>query len=266
MKDNNAKEYSKYLEMPMTKPPAEIVNILERGPISTKLALEIHNVDELLSDEELPCEIGYCLFPDGTGYAAIETIMPGVTAEMIDWWFVWHSLDPIRYKIWNPQEHQDIYVLRSTLMHRLNMNLSFRERNWGTVDVVTENIGTGTIDICIQFLSPEEFGYDINKYNKSNIVTIVSSNGYIKEKNQSFEDAMPIMTSTGTYRQVEGGLVLRSRFWFGWSIVDKKPVLVNDNIELEQVKGISYHCMKEYNHLAKILPSVYYENYKKPIK
>ena len=27
---------------------------------------------------------------------------------MIDWWFAWHALEPLRYKIWNPPCHFEI--------------------------------------------------------------------------------------------------------------------------------------------------------------
>jgi hypothetical protein len=28
-----------------------------------------------------------------------------VTAEVIDWWFAWHPLDSLRYRIWYPPQH-----------------------------------------------------------------------------------------------------------------------------------------------------------------
>ena len=32
--------------------------------------------------------------------------MPGVTSEMLDWWFPWHSVgSDLRYKIWDPEDH-----------------------------------------------------------------------------------------------------------------------------------------------------------------
>mgnify|MGYP006964173643 CR=1 FL=1 len=32
--------------------------------------------------------------------------MPGVTGEMLDWWFPWHSVgSDLRYKIWDPEDH-----------------------------------------------------------------------------------------------------------------------------------------------------------------
>ena len=41
--------------------------------------------------------------PNGTGYLANKTEMPGVTPEMFEWWFAWHSLEDLRYRIWDPR-------------------------------------------------------------------------------------------------------------------------------------------------------------------
>ena len=32
----------------------------------------------------------YCVMPNGTGFLANRTEMPGVTPEMFEWWFAWH--------------------------------------------------------------------------------------------------------------------------------------------------------------------------------
>ena len=44
--------------------------------------------------------------PDGVSYVAVRTPMPGVTAEMVDWWFDWHPRDPLRYRVWHPAAHR----------------------------------------------------------------------------------------------------------------------------------------------------------------
>ena len=43
--------------------------------------------------------------PDGVGYVAVRTAMPGVSGEMVDWWFDWHPRDPLRYRVWHPLAH-----------------------------------------------------------------------------------------------------------------------------------------------------------------
>lgn len=82
------KPFAKYFHRPMTPPPKEAGDALAKGPIDPSLALPIQDKDKLLDSGYLPCERGYCVMPDGTGFVAGLTKMPGVTMEMLDWWFV----------------------------------------------------------------------------------------------------------------------------------------------------------------------------------
>lgn len=53
----------------------------------------------LLENDYLPFEAGYAINADGMSHIAASTYMPGVTGEMIDWWFGWiHNTD--QYKLW----------------------------------------------------------------------------------------------------------------------------------------------------------------------
>ena len=63
-------------------------------------------------------------------------------------------------------------------------------------------------------------------------------------------------------RPVEGGCELRSRFWIGYSAIDGKPVkTLPDGIKLPlaPVKALLTHNIKEFTHLAAILPKLYEE-------
>ena len=31
--------------------------------------------------------------------------LPGVTAEMVQWWFWWHCQEDLRYQVWYPGDH-----------------------------------------------------------------------------------------------------------------------------------------------------------------
>ena len=89
-----ALSYSKYyfLDMEPINPLAQ--QILDAGPIDPAKALPIQNRDELLRPGYLPCELGYCTMPDGSGFIAHYVRMPNVTLEMLDWWFCWHFISP----------------------------------------------------------------------------------------------------------------------------------------------------------------------------
>lgn len=250
-----AKPYAKYFYQPMAPVPEEITAVLDKGPIDPGLATPIERRNDLLKPGYLPVEIGYCLMPDGSGFVAMLTKMPGVTAEMLDWWFAWHGLEGLRYKIWDPDDHYDVFVAEEDLEHRLDPRLSYRERNWDTTDMVNEDVGTGAMDLYISFMSPEDFGYDMNQFKPPNALTAINANLGLREPRT------PMVTFTHLAREIPGGIELRSRFWLGWNIINKQPVRVAEKVPLELVRGLAYHCTKEYTNLAAILPQVYAENH-----
>jgi hypothetical protein len=249
-----AKPYAKYFYQPMVPPPKETMEFLSRGPIDSAVALPIHQRNDMLKPGNLPAERGYCMMPDGSGFVAMVTKMPGVTSEMINWWFAWHGLESLRYKIWDPDEHLAVHVLEKDLKRRLVTSLNTRERNWGTTDVVDEEIGTGTVVLYISFMSPEDYGFDMNQFRAPNVLTAVNANSGL------MEPRTPFSTFSHVAREIPGGIELRSRFWLGWNIIDKKPVKVADRVPFGLVKGLAFHCAKEYTNLAAILPKVYEEN------
>lgn len=97
--------YAKFYDLPITPIPEEKLAVLAAGPIDPSLALKIEDRNDLFKPGYLPCEIGYCVMPNGTGFLANRTEMPGVTPEMFEWWFAWHSLEDLRYRIWDPEDH-----------------------------------------------------------------------------------------------------------------------------------------------------------------
>ena len=248
-----SKPYAKYFYQPMVPPPRTTMDALARGPIDPGLALPIHQRNDMLNLGSLPTEMGYCMMADGSGFVAMATKMPGVTSEMINWWFYWHGLESLRYKIWDPDDHYAIHVPNEDLGRRLDSRLNLRERNWSTTDIVDEDIGLGPVVLYISFMSPEDYGYDMARFRAPNVLTAVSANlGAVDTRT-------PMATFTHVVREIPGGVELRSRFWLGWHVIDKKPVRVADQPP-ELVKGLAYHSPKEYANLAAILPKVYGEN------
>lgn len=119
-------------------------NLLRNSVVGNipSLALRIEDRNDLFRPGYLECETGYCIMEDGSGYLANHTFMPGVTREMFEWWFAWHSVEDLRYRIWDPEDH---YYARNQNMERvLDASLPMRERTWGTQHVILEDIGSGT--------------------------------------------------------------------------------------------------------------------------
>lgn len=239
--------YSKYYYMEMAKQPEGLLDKIISGPINAEDAITIEDRNELLKAGYLDAEVGYCVMDDGTGFAANITIMPEVTKEMFDWWFAWHGLEPLRYKIWDRDDH---FGVETTKRERLlDENIPTSEKIWGVTHTVVEDTGFGPETIHINFMSSEDMGFDMELLKESDVLSIVSGNG---------DNAV----MCHSIRPVDGGIELRSRFWLGYNIVDKKPVKIlpkGAQVPLEAAKRLALHNVKEYSNLAKILPSIYEE-------
>lgn len=254
--EDRAKSYAKYYYKALPPVRREVLDVLERGPISPDLATRVHDRNDLLKYGSMRNEIGYCVLPDGTGYAAMLTPMPGVTLEMLDWWFMWHAVDGLRYRIWCPTEHFGAKVAPDSLARRLDQALSYRERTWGTTDFVCENVGNGPASIYISFQSPGDYGLDSSLLTSPVAQTAICANAGLAEPQ------IPVITFMHVAREVDRGIELRSCFWEGWQIIDGSPVnvLSQSGVRVEAVRGCAYHCAVEYTNLASILPELYQEN------
>ena len=218
------------------------------GPIDPAEALRFEDLNDFLNPGYLPREIGYCLLPDGAGYVSSHIKMPGVTTEMFDWWFAWHALEPLRYKIWDPEDHFDLQISGDDRKRLLDTSIPIRERNWGCTHQVVEDVGMGRANIPIRFQSPEEFGFDMQRFKSPYAETAVCANS----------------TMCHFVRAIEGGIELRTRFWFGYTLENGKPVRRHDfRVPEQQMRALNLHCIKEYTHLARILPVIHAEEHER---
>lgn len=141
---------------------------------------------------------------------ANKTFFPELTGEMFDWWFAWHPIDRLRYACWDNEDHYDVYL--DDPARALDMTKSMRERHWGSVHNIWEDIGTGRVDLLrIHFEKPSDLGYDESKVDTEFCNGLVCANVQILGSGD-MPDIPVVMTHF--LRPAEGGSVLRSRFWF----------------------------------------------------
>ena len=147
--EDQQRSYYKYYNAPMAPAdPQKYAKVLA-GPIDPAKALPFQDRNRLFEPGYLEEELGYCVMPDGTGYLANLTQMPGVTAEMFDWWFAWHGLNDLRYTIWDPEDH---YYARSMQKNKaLDPDLSLKEKYWDTTHDVLEDTGMAPEGLYIKF-------------------------------------------------------------------------------------------------------------------
>jgi len=239
--------YSKYYYMDMKTQSRKLLNKINKGPINWEDALKIEDINNLLNPGYLPAEIGYCIMPDGTGFVANITRMEYVTPEMVDWWFAWHGLHPLRYKIWNRECHFDIETTKREQL--LDPSLSLKEKLWGVEHNVTEDLGFGPEIVHIIFMSPGQLGFDINRFKEPYVSSVVGGN-------------MNFGVMCHFIRKIEDGIEIRSRLWIGYQITNKKPVkILQGGVQVlnETAKRLALHTIKKYGNLAKLLPLIYYE-------
>lgn len=235
----------KYFERDIAPTPPEVVDRIMKGDFDPAGALPVTEMNRLFDDGYLPGEFGWWRMPDGGMLCANLTPMPGVKPEMFDWWFAWHGVNSMRYKIWDKDDH---YYCRTRNMEQaLDSSLSLKERYWGTVHDVKEAMmpGQEPIDICLNFVPPEVVGFDPARL-KDFKGTIVCTPG------------PAIMTHF--IRPTADGCELRTRFWVGYKAVDNVPVRIPEfTVDDMLIKALLLHNVKEFTHLAKILPEVYAE-------
>lgn len=222
----------KYYERGIAPVPQELFERIMTEKFDDSKALLFQEKDRLFEEGYLPGEFGVFHLPGGGYQVANKTDMPGVTPEMFDWWFAWHGLDPLRYIIWNRDEHY--YCKTRNPEIAKNEALSMKERYWHTTHDVKESMmeGAPVQDLVLHFLPPEEMGFD-------------------KEKLAAFSGTIVCTPGMVHFlRPTENGSELRTRFWF------EDPDIPFDEMA---ARALLVHNVKEYTHLAEILPEVYAE-------
>lgn len=244
--EDKKKSYYKYFLEEMAPVPPEVYAQAEAARLTPEQVLPVREVNRLFEAGYLPGERGYCALPDGSAYMANLLYMPGVTAEMFDWWFAWHSLDTLRYKIWDREDH--LFCQTRSPEQARNPALSYRERYWNTLCDITEAFGAAPKDVVVPFIPPEKMGFDPERLSTfpGTIVAMAA------------EDNRTI--SCHFVRPVEGGVELRTRFWFGWHLRDGRPARFDDAVLPEQLpRSLLLHNIKEFTNLARLLPRIFPE-------
>ncbi len=203
------------------------------------------NKNDILTSPKLQKEVGYVKMDDGTYLVSMVCPMPGVTPEMIEWWFWWHAQDSLRYQAWYPGEHVSIKY------HKKN-KAYFEEPTVPPFSANThypvERIGGVKMPLRIDFVTPEDFGFSRSMMNENNIPLIVC--GHVSAFNVIKHTEMAHI-----FKGADDGLFLISRFWLGKTMKNKllRGMIINEKM----ARGMMEHCFVEYRNLCEILPSLY---------
>ena len=212
---------------------------------------------KILTDENAGTRMGYTVMFDGTGYVSDVTFMPGVTAEMLDWYMGWRGQDPLRYVIVNPEEHIGAVSMQT---HKFNdEDLIGPEKYWDTTQTVTRLGEMGPTTEYVNFKCPSDVGFDMEAIASGNTAALICARGYAQGLPPN---AAPDSFTCHQVIEAEGGVEVRTKCWIGWTVrYGKDYKQLPDGFHMPPVfaMGTYLTVAKEWANLAAILPSLYEE-------
>jgi DAPG hydrolase PhiG domain len=108
--------------------------------------MKFEECSQILSPKQLAFESGLERLDNGMVHVAVLTRMPGVTAEMIAWWFGEYMQTSEHYRRWHPTDH---------------VWMGWQDKQPGThlgaKHLVHEYVGGRLFKLRIHFLPPENF-------------------------------------------------------------------------------------------------------------
>lgn len=250
-KEEKALPYYPLFERKMAEVPPEKLALVEEP--SAVPVIPFEEKDRFLqgTDKEF-CQVGYGVAADGTGFVCNETYMPGVTGEMMDWWFPWHSVgSDLRYKIWDPEDHY--FARADKAAYVCDPVVPVVQKTWGVDHYIMEDIGYGPSFLHLQFKRPRDFGFDESVLGSATCQSLVCAIGA--------GDCAAAMTHK--WFPYQDGILLASRFWIGYALRDSEIVKAlpkGVSVPFEVARGLFAHNIKEFTNLAAILPEVYEAN------
>lgn len=251
------KSYFKYYLTNSTPVAPEKLGKVFRGPMNPVNALPFAQRNRMFEPEFIQEEIGYCVMSDGTGYVSDMTFMPGVTAKMVDWWFAWRSLEPLRYVIGNPYSHIQAMTMQMEKMK--DEDLSYQERYWDSTQTVVKVGEMGPTTEFMNFKCPSDVGFDMEQIRAEDGSSLICARCYSKGTPPF---AQPDYFVTHHVHEVEGGVEVRSRYWLGWSVrYGRDYKELQDGLRMPPMlpMGCILQNMTEWAQLSIILPDLYSE-------
>ena len=249
-----------YTDYPLHYPNPLYSQLLDQGAMDPKDAIPVENwLDLLTVDRYCKVEYGYCMMPEGYGYIANYSVLPGnITPEMRMWYVRWLNIQSknlpkgvgnIRYKLWNQMDHidhglvngdmkQGIYTLERLDMGRLEEEVAIRS--------IRHNFDV------------RDYGFPEEKYEELQKAGVAITSCW-----ESFDCPGSHLVLSVTRRCPLGGTETCSREWIGYKAENGKIVRdleTPDFMLCEQyLRDVQIHNTVEQQHLATFLPELYAE-------
>lgn len=247
-----------YRDYPLHKPNPLYGQLLAQGAMNPKDALPVGDWLDLLQTEGYAkVEYGYCMMPDGTGYIANYSVLPGeVTPQMRMWYVRWMNIHSknlpegcgnIRYKLWNQMDHID---------HGL-VDGDFKKGIY-TLETLDMGQGEKPIQSVRHNFDVRDYGVSEERYQK-----LMDAGVAITSCWESFECPGSHLVLSVTRPCPLGGVETLSREWIGYRAENGKIVRDKDTPGFmlceRYLQNVQIHNTVEQQHLATFLPELYAE-------
>lgn len=258
--DLDDKPYARYWNPDMKGLTEPVSQALLQSPFPSGYGYYADECQCMLEPGYLPLENGYAQLPSGEMFVAILTPMPGVSGEMIDWWFNWHGSESQRYKLWHPHAHMKAQWKDP---RGNDPDTSDRKRYIGNTSFVDEYIGDKVLKLAIQFKDPATFGLHSTQLEKAGIQTAVCAHVGPAQGPVNIGKLVHVIRAT------DDGCEMRSRFWLGKAYLRDRPeshwantvlgTKLISKLAINRTHGsdMVVHCAMEMAHLASFLPVLY---------
>ena len=255
--------YAPYLT-PDLEVPVSWAKALERGPLpqAQTLSPSIADLNRFFDAFAGSPEDGYAVIEGPTAYVQSHTVLPGVTTEMFQWWYIWSSLAKEHFLLWFPYAHIDAFVEDPKRL--ADQSLSFEERLYHNRSHYEQYVGPALQKVIMEYRDPTQLGLDAAMLKREGITASTSSIA-------SLAAAPDVTTSLILHlaRDTEGGMELFSRFWIGGHPEFKRfpggdraaAAMAQAGLGQDKMENLAYemavHDMTEFAHLTSIVPQLY---------
>ncbi|MCC8142332.1 MAG: hypothetical protein LIO56_07375 [Lachnospiraceae bacterium] len=234
--------FALFYDLPIQLPSEEnIMALLPGHEVDSAKTISPAECKKLFTTQELECENGYCLRPEGCGFSAVNIKMPRVTPEMLAWWFTWYPKNPVHYMIWLPGFH-------------VNSSIG---------SVACEDLGWGVAGLDRQAGPPiglDTFGIEDPKALDPDYVRFFGGNMHILKEDGSDKDNPPYLTMVNYIRRYGDGIEFKVRCWMGAQYINGEIILEKCDHPvslLERTRLMACHNAWEWSRMSELLPEIY---------
>ena len=256
------KSYYHFYERDMAPVPEEKLELLKNPFGQLGEGMEIEDRNRMFEPGYFEKEIGIFELKEGGFVAENLTEMKGAKGYMLQWYFGWHALDPMRYAIWDPYDHYGLEISEEDRTYILDTKTPIAKKCQNVRHTVHESLlpGTDPAIIHINFKKPADMGITDEFMSTEQCSFMVCANVEI-ETPEGTPNLPVVMFHMA--RDTEEGCELRSRFWLGYQIIDGVgkcliPKEVAEAIQPLTVQLLT-HNFNEFTNMAAILPELYQE-------